>query len=275
MSESYDFPNKEIYRMRRETAINRLCNKPPALRTVAYLDAIEALDTLFYLEKGYRPENLYPINNNPAIAAHISRKVKAAGYGPVNAIGMDFTEALDTRIPRVDILNFDGKGILDLDLALEVLVWVLANPSIIISITIQAARDGNLREATENEEWTPENRDYQTSFQTIVRKSHYVRLGLLLKVLTGTNLRSHFQRQGVQGSHCFTHIKRVFWDVYVSRKTPMLWTVTKHEPHHSLSLKEFRKLAKFMADGGSLEALYRYVCMEELEEELARKYGQT
>jgi hypothetical protein len=49
--DTYDFTNKHIYRKRREYAIDRIINKPIALRKVAYLDTKEALDTISYLNR--------------------------------------------------------------------------------------------------------------------------------------------------------------------------------------------------------------------------------
>jgi hypothetical protein len=105
--DTYDFESKHLYRRRREQAIDKICSAGKFRdRKVAYLDTGEALDTIAYLKRGYRPQNLWAINRNPAEVAWLTRKLKSLNFPTINTVGLEFEEALFARIPEVDIIDF-------------------------------------------------------------------------------------------------------------------------------------------------------------------------
>lgn len=259
---TYNFPTKELYRNRREMSINKFCKKPVSLRRVAYLDTSEALDTLTYLSRGYRPENLYPINLNPAEIAHLTRKIRAAGYSDVNGIGMDFFRAMRERVPEVDIIDFDGTGCLDLEFSKDLTMLILDRPQIILCLMILAGRERDyFREGILEHNQATEDRPYHTSFNTEIRASHFTRMTILARLVSGKLVKSLLDDRPELDTSCFTHVERLFWDVYKSISgQPMLWTVVKYSPHCRISDKEFKKLLRVTSD---IDVLCRPLCVEE------------
>lgn len=250
--DSYDFESKHLYRQRRERAIDAALSAGRFRdRKVAYLDTKEALDTISYLNRGYRPQNLWAINRNPAEVAALSRKLDKLGFPRVNTVGLDFEEALERRVPEVDVVDFDGMSCLHgklLDMVYRIMV---SRPSCVFGVTILAGResedrfkpinfdDGGLTLPDElkrqmeifyGESYEEVHARFlaeettNTSFQDHVRRSHECRRRTLL-----TELGSR--------QPCLIHITSSVWDVYVSSsRQPMLWCVFKTTPHQPIPL---------------------------------------
>jgi hypothetical protein len=238
--DSYDFQSKHLYRSRRESAIDRMLSKPKALRTVAYLDTGEALDTISYLRRGYKPEHLWAINNNPAEVAHLSMTLKREGLPMVNTIGLDFEDALTRRVPMVDVVDFDGMSCLHDAVVFMLSRVVKSRPSAIFGFTLLGGREHfttNIPAPDDrngDEFWRTNYRvhgknipDILTSFGQQVNGRHGWRVRFLLEGIQGAGCKSR---------ECVVHVQRVVWDVYQSTSgQPMCWAVVDCEPHTTIS----------------------------------------
>jgi hypothetical protein len=91
---NYDFGNKRQYRRDVWAFVDRNCNKPIKERKVMYIDTKEGGETLFLLNKGYRPENLFVANNNPAQVAQLTKNLKRDCKVEVNTYGIDVGMAM-------------------------------------------------------------------------------------------------------------------------------------------------------------------------------------
>lgn len=273
--DTYDFESKHIYRKRRESAIDRSLHIPKALRRVAYLDTKEALDTISYLKRGYEAHNLYAINNNPAELAHLSIKLKSMGLPKVNTVGLDFEDALDRRIPSVDVIDFDGMGNISNKLAYMLGNITQSRPKAVYGITIMAGREsiggsGIFAVVLKVSPYMAASN--KTSFGTTVNKNHVVRLWLVLNgmanakpvlcrpnsvkklapeekairlKMTDQELDEEYDimMKDIPVSQCRVHITKMYWDVYMSiSKQPMLWTIFSCEPHKKLTKKQYMKI---------------------------------
>jgi hypothetical protein len=238
--DTYDFENKHLYRKRREIAIDRMISKPIKLRKVAYLDTKEALDTISYLRRGYTPENLYAINNNPAEVAHLTMTLKKNNLPQINTIGLDFEDALLRRVPTVDIIDFDGMGCLSNKLDNMLNRIVRTRPEAVYGITILCGR-----ESRPSGIWgiliknIPLHKITKTSFGTDINPNHFQRLWLLLNICLSGKTGGDIESKPI----CITHIKKIIWDVYMSiSKQPMLWVICKIEKHKKINEREKIKM---------------------------------
>lgn len=209
--DSYDFASKHLYRQRRETIIDRFTVGNAHMRKVAYLDTGEALDTIAYLRRGYQPQNLWAVNNSPAQVAQLTKTLKTNSLPLINTIGLDFEDALDRRIPEVDIIDFDGMSCLNSNLT-EMLQRIVAKrPRAVYGITLLAGRELDVfNRLVKSDENTS-----RTSFNTVVNPNHERRLQTLLAYIRSQET-------------CIHHIHEIAWDVYMSTsRQPMLWSVFK------------------------------------------------
>lgn len=106
----YDFGNKRQYRRNIYAFANRYCDKPIKERKVFYIDTKEGEETYFLLARGYRPENLYVANNNPAEVAQLTKNLKKDFGIRVNTYGIEagmaFCKVSDQKV-YIDIYNLD------------------------------------------------------------------------------------------------------------------------------------------------------------------------
>lgn len=226
---SYDFESKKLYRKRRESAIDRmLSSRRFRDRKVAYLDTKEALDTISYLNRGYRPENLWVINRNPAEVAMLTRKLETLGLPRVNTVGLDFEEALERRVPEVDVVDFDGMSCLHPDLIQMLRRITRKRDNCVFGVTLLGGRETVLQPRQYR------NID-QTSFGTKTNPNHSQRLqGLFNLLLDDGPGKTEFDDYP-----CFGHITRIVWDVYTSiSRQPMIWSVFNLESHKQLSVDQ-------------------------------------
>ena len=90
----YDFGNKRQYRRDVWAFVDRHCRKRIKDRKVMYMDTKEGGETLFLLNKGYRPKNLFVANNNPAQVAQLTKNLKRDCSVAVNTYGIDVGMAM-------------------------------------------------------------------------------------------------------------------------------------------------------------------------------------
>ena len=85
-------------------------NIPIRERTAVYLDTADAGETLFLLNRGYKPRNLHVVNRNISEVAWVQRRVTEAGYSCVNTYGSDVFDALDGISTPIHAINLDLCG---------------------------------------------------------------------------------------------------------------------------------------------------------------------
>jgi hypothetical protein len=243
--DTYDFESKHIYRQRRETAIDRIAGGNPFTRRVAYLDTKEALDTISYLKRGYQPQNLWAINRNPAEVALLTMKLKSLNLPIVNTVGLDFEKALETRIPEVDVIDFDGMSCLNDRIIDSLSRIVFLRKTGIYGFTILGGR--------ENQKWFQQikvgHSITRTSFNTEVNTNHSQRLALLLHLLRipnpELNLLNEDSIKRIQKFPCSYHIQSILWDTYFSiSKQPMIWSIIQISKHQELTTLSLSKIIK-------------------------------
>lgn len=213
--DSYDFPTKQLYRQRRHQAVDNLCAKPVALRRVAYLDTSEALDTISYLDRGYRPENLWAINRNPAEVAALTLRLKKLGLPTVNTVGVDFEIALVNRIPAMDVIDFDGMGITSMKLNIMLCSLAAFLPTKVWCVTTLAGRESAFGGSLISLCFSKLNGVERTSFNTLVKESHLMR-AIVLAMSFVSEERGKLD------------VEDMYWDVYRSTSSQtMLWGAFK------------------------------------------------
>lgn len=225
---SYNFTEKDSYRRRLWSEVDKCISKPKALRTVVYLDTSEALESKHLIDIGYSPENLLAVNRSAAEAAWISMRLKTDGYPQVQTAGLEWERAIGERCAGVDVVNFDGMGCLTValvDLMAMTVIW--ARPKVLAVNMLGGRERGDefgsvIRMFSSNED------DVVTSFGRITRATHRARVRSILGALI----------EAAPGD-CWIHATRVSWDVYTSAcGQPMVWFVSKLDPH--LDLGGFR-----------------------------------
>lgn len=235
--ESYDFETKQRYRQRKLLSFDRLCSRPVGIRRVAYLDTAEALDTINFLKRGYKPENLWAINRSSAQVACLSRRLDALGLPRVNTIGLDFFEALERKVGDVDIIDFDGTGCLTDHLVEKIGCSVAIRRVSVYSLTLLGGRETHHNQTTILKDVMKE--EFQdiaiTSFGTTTPASHRARVKTMMMA---------FVDVGKTNRPCLFHATKILWDVYLSTSNqPMIWMATKLEPHRKLSRLDLQKMA--------------------------------
>lgn len=277
--ETYDFASKHLYRQRRESAIERMAPGNKYTRRVAYLDTAEALDTISYLQRGYQPKNLWAINRNPAVVAHLTMKLDSLGLPRVNTVGMEFEEALERRVPEVDIVDFDGMSCLHGKLVQSLSRIIESRPKVTLGMTLLAARETGLFSMTVEfpDRWAQKtiyetsmlNRlegIRHTSFGTpVINIRHLERIWVALYTIASP----YFARRTETMEECKIHFTRVLWDTYksISNQT-MCWFIVNSEPHHKLSGKELTRIRKETLNAYVPQCIVKEVT-EEIEKEIA------
>lgn len=254
---TYDFPAKDTFRNRRDQAIDAFSPKPIALRRVAYLDTSEALDTMHRLHRGYRPENLFAVNDNPALAACLTQKLDRLGLPRVVAVGVDFERALRERLPAADVIDFDSTSNLHEKLPPMVSrCCATATGTFVLALTIVGGREGKSDFFGHHLSCSKKTRDsdgliapcdkeghVQTSFGTVTNPSHLERITALLAGSCHGWVRDRHagrpcscgltHKGGWRGtSECIAHVMDAKWDVYQSTSgQPMVWVVAAMRRH--------------------------------------------
>ncbi len=229
--DSYDFATKALYRTRREVAIDRMLTKHKSLRRVAYLDTGEALDTISYLGRGYKPENLWAINRNPAECAHLSMTLDSLGLPRVNTVGLDFEDALERRVPEVDVVDFDGTGNINHNLFKMLSRASSGRKSAVFGLTLLGGREGRGESFTSSVLSSSPDKAIRTSFGTLTSWRHHRRMRLAVDL----GLCSDISTTGDKAPMCVAHVAKKAWDVYVSSsRQPMIWVVVRLQPHEAM-----------------------------------------
>jgi len=278
--DTYDFESKHLYRKRRELCIDRFAVGSFRDRKVAYLDTREALDTISYLKRGYRPKNLWAINRDPVEVALLTQKLDKLGLPRINTCGLEFEEALEKRVPEVNIIDFDGMSCIHQKLLDMLHRIVNKRPNVLYGLTLLGGREqskNDTRFAFSEKAQYNKVRNYfpeelfvgtdtegvivvqknlldefahlvthaqtrETSFGTIVNASHHDRLSVVFEAF---NDPSKAGTKYVDASKCKIHVIEVRWDVYVSiSNQPMIWAIFRTEPHRSLQLSDIPNYIK-------------------------------
>lgn len=235
--DTYDFTEKTKYRQRVWCAIEKICCRPKALRTVAYLDTSEALESKFLLDRGYCAERLFAINRSAAEAAWITMRLKKDGYSAVNTIGTEWEQAINNRLSsdQIDVCNFDGMGCLTQSLIDTLRLSVIKTRPRVLAVNMLGGREqkdeygymmGVLGHGIDKE--------VTTSVGRKVRGSHMLRIKLLLQAITEPI-----------DDRCWIHIDSVSWDVYISSSgQPMVWCVAGLSPHIDIDVEDLCRTNK-------------------------------
>lgn len=105
----YNFEEKIKYRKQcystLEKAFKNIMGKSKSELNVMYLESSDAAETEFLLNRGYQPENLIPVNFNPAEIAHVNRK-----FPDVHGRGVDIARALAECGRKIHIIHLDFCG---------------------------------------------------------------------------------------------------------------------------------------------------------------------
>lgn len=225
--QTYDFSSKTEYRRKIWNEIEKVCTVPKALRTVVYLDTREALETVFLLDRGYRPENLIAINREPVEVALLTQHLKKSGLPTVRTYGVDWTRAVATLGP-VHVVNFDGMGCLHDNLLNTVSATVDAVRPRVLAFNMLGGReqfDDRTRLKAYHQfrsDWAGERLPSRTSFGKVVNPNHAERIRTVV----------HMGTMGPWREVCRTHVTSIAWDVYQSEsRQPMVWAVAALKPH--------------------------------------------
>ncbi len=231
--DSYDFKEKQGYRSRVWLEIEKRISKPRALRKVVYLDTREALETVFLLDRGYRPGNLIAINREPVEVALLTQRLDKLGYPRITTAGAEWDRVLSERLAgqRIDILNFDGMGNLSLTL-INLLRESLHHVSpTVLAVNMLAGREaGDIKSFLFNDvhggyvnllKKLPDN--VRTVTGKVVKPSHYRRVVGLISSVTSF-------------SPCLLHVDAMKFDTYLSVSgQPMVWCVVGLSKHRDMS----------------------------------------
>lgn len=116
----YNSHVKEGYRRRIYDFVESVVKTPVAKRTVAYLDAAAAGETLHLIKiRGYLAANLQCVNRATKVIAQLKRSLrKGKTRFPIIVEG-DFAKVLQDTKP-VDVVNFDGMGTVSFKLLREI-----------------------------------------------------------------------------------------------------------------------------------------------------------
>lgn len=227
---SYDFEAKHDYHRRLLITEDGFSSKPRATRVVAYLDTSEAGETEFRLSNGYRAENLWAINDNPAHVAALTLRLRRNGSPDVNTVGVDFESAVLDKMPPPDIVNFDGMGNLSARLTKMLGRIIKKTPKrAIVAATLLAGRENSKQNAmaaiafADARIMSSRRGDgvVASPFGTPLSRNDMSRLGLAVLFST------------IDDGQCVAHVVDIKWDGYVSSSNQkMLWFAAQIE-HHS------------------------------------------
>lgn len=223
--ESYDFAEKAQYRVKVWNEIEKICRRPKALRTVAYLDTRDGLETRFLLRRGYNPSGLLAINRDPVEVALLTRGLRRDGLPDVRTAGVEWQRAM-AETSGTYIVNFDGMGCFHEDLV-ELMRETVTNarPSIVAVNMLggreQAVERLSIRTNQELRSTDGAELPKVTTFGKRVNPNHAERVWHVLK---GTI--------DLEPDTCLVHLTSVAWDVYMSEsRQPMVWCVAGLKPH--------------------------------------------
>lgn len=189
--------------------------------------------------------------------------MKSMNLPTINTYRLDFEDALDRKIPAVDIIDFDGMGCLNNKLSVMLQRITLSRPKAVYGVTLLGGR-----ESIKSGPWWPMikhlpiNKTVKTSYGSSVNRNHYARVWILLNVIMNGNV---IDKEGPNcnieefNSVCRSHITKIFWDVYMSiSKQPMIWVVMKITSHKKLKLKTLKKIMK------NTKHMYSPICSSSL-----------
>lgn len=215
----YDSDVKDSYRRQVWNAIEKnWANPSRGDRRVLILDTRDALETLFLIKRGYRPENIHVINREAVEVALLTRKLESLGFRRVNTYGVAFSDA----VPRLKKCNLDA---VNLDFCANasdhLLDWlcdarVIVRDNTVVALNMLAGREADPWKAT-----------YESMLRRGVPEESagtFARLRLALATLSGAI--------GDEVASCVLHFSNLVYRKYVSTSgQPMLWFVTKAISH--------------------------------------------
>jgi hypothetical protein len=83
---NYNFPNKRQWRRALYRYVDNHCPKQRHERRLLYLESAQARESIFLVQqKGYKPEQLFPVCDSPATQAWITMNAEKAGIRGLNA----------------------------------------------------------------------------------------------------------------------------------------------------------------------------------------------
>lgn len=143
---NYNFPNKRHWRRTLYAYVDRWCKKQKGQRRILYLESSQALETIFLVkQKGYKPAQLYPVCDSPAVQAWITTNAERVGIrglnvrnGPVENI---VRECAREEI-YFDSFNLDFTGPISQSLLTALLrISTCLKPFSVVSLTILRGRE--------------------------------------------------------------------------------------------------------------------------------------
>jgi len=161
-------------------------------------------------------------------------KCRAAGFEPVNTVGLDFVDALHRRIPDVDVVDFDGIGNYSDRLTHTLFQIAKCRPDVVLCATIMGARETDAAREMVLQDFI-ETR-YRTSFNTVASPRHSTRAFLALSAICG------YDNIDFELDQCCVHVRRVIWDIYISESNqPMIWIACDLRAHDESAEKAARE----------------------------------
>lgn len=227
---TYDFDAKQRYRRDVWQAIDQRIKKPRALRTVAYLDTAEALETQWLLSLGYHPDRLLAVNRSPAQVAALQQRLDRLQLPRVNTAGREWWEVMTGNdVPRklgvqdLDVVNLDGTGNLSVNTAFDAAMSLFRGPKV-FALTLLGGRESSAA-ITVLRDLASSVKASRTGNNQARNQTHAMRAVAALQVIS----RFVAHRAGVP---CLVHFTRTTWGVYQSTsRQPMVWMVSEVHGH--------------------------------------------
>jgi len=220
----YSFVDRHLPEIKREN------------RRVIYLDSSEACETLFLLELGYSPQNLFPCNWEKANLAHIRMKLKKFHPSIANKVNcvcgdiFDVVSKLSGQCFQFDIYNFDLEGKWDNKLDKKV-TSISKNTSLenkIFAMTLYGAREtGHRCNIIRNSKEFWANRGMR---DVLGWKNAAYRFTPPIYHICGLNAKLGLHNSELAiGLHCRYHPKTNGWTFsrYNSGRSPMGFVIAK------------------------------------------------
>jgi hypothetical protein len=145
---NYDFPNKRQWRRTAYSYVDTHCPKQRANRRLLYLESAQAQETIFLVkQKGYKPEQLYPVCDSPAVQAWITSNCERAGIRGLNARNGPVEDVM-LKFAREDIffdsINLDFTGPVSKPLLISLAkIGLVLRFQTIVSITVLRGRESD------------------------------------------------------------------------------------------------------------------------------------
>ena len=145
---NYDFPNKRQWRRTLYSYVDQFSQKQRAERRLLYLESSQALETIFLVkQKGYKPGQLYPVCDSPAVQAWITTNAERAGIRGLNVkngLVEDVIRGYAEQGIFFDSINLDFTGPLSRAMFLCLAkIGVCLRFRTIVSVTILRGRESN------------------------------------------------------------------------------------------------------------------------------------